>query len=168
MEFGLLGTLEIRGGAIPAGRRKERALLALLLLNANRVVPRERLIDELWGAEPAEHVVKRLQVYVSQLRKLLPALALRTRTPGYVVEVEPDLVDALRFERLVSAARAVDPTRASSLLREALGLWRGPALAEFDEPFARVEAARLEELRLVALEERVEADLALGRDAELV
>ena len=168
MEFRLLGTLEIRGGAIPAGRRKERALLALLLLNANRVVPRERLIDELWGEEPAAHVVKRLQVYVSQLRKLLPALALCTRQPGYVVEVEPQRVDALRFEQLVAAARGGDPGRASSLLEEALGLWRGPALAEFDEPFARVEAARLEELRLVALEERIEADLALGRRGELV
>jgi DNA-binding SARP family transcriptional activator len=168
MEFGLLGTLEIRGGALPPGRRKERALLALLLLEANRVIPRERLIDELWGEDPPGTAVKGLQVYVSQLRKLLPALVLRTRQPGYVLEAEPDAIDVLRFERLVNAARGAEPARASELLREALGLWRGPALAEFDEPFARSEAARLEELRLVALEGRVAADLALGRDTELV
>ena len=171
MEFGLLGPLEVRGGdgplRLPA--RKQRALLALLLLHANRVVARERLIDLLWGEAPPESAVKALQVYVSQLRKLLPAGILVTRAPGYLLEVEPKAVDLLRFERLVAEARAADPARASSLLAEALGLWRGPPLAEFrEEPFARVEARRLEDLRLAALEERIEADLALGRHAELV
>jgi DNA-binding SARP family transcriptional activator/tetratricopeptide (TPR) repeat protein len=170
MEFGLLGTLEIRGhdGSLPSGRRKERALLALLLLEANRVVPRDRLINELWRDDPPERAVKRLQVHVSQLRKLLPALTLRTRSSGYVLEVDPDAIDVSRFERLSEAARGADPQRASSLLHEALGLWRGPALVEFDEAFARVAAARLEELRLVALEEQFDADLALGHDAGLV
>ena len=107
-----------------------------------------------------------MQVYVSRLRKLLPAGRLVTRSPGYVLEVEPEAVDLSRFERLVATRATPIPTRASRLLREALALWRGPALAEFDdEPFARVEAARLEELRLAALEERIEADLALGRHA---
>src|SRR5205085_4870155 len=109
-----------------------------------------------------------VQVYVSQLRKLLPPGMLVTRAPGYLLAVEPEAVDLLRFERLVDAARGADPVRASSLLTEALGLWRGPPLAEFgDEPFARIEAGRLQDLRLAALEERIEADLALGRHREL-
>jgi DNA-binding SARP family transcriptional activator len=171
VEFGLLGPLEVRGDEEPLRlpARKQRALLALLLLHANRVVGRERLIDQLWGEDPPETAVKALQVYVSQLRKLLPAGMLMTRPPGYVLEVEPEAVDLLRFERLVAEARACEPARASVLLREALGLWRGPPLAEFgEEPFARVEATRLEDLRLAALEERIEADLSLGRHAELV
>jgi DNA-binding SARP family transcriptional activator len=171
VEFGLLGPLEVRGDEEPLRlpARKQRALLALLLLHANRVVGRERLIDQLWGEDPPETAVKALQVYVSQLRKLLPAGMLMTRPPGYVLEVEPEAVDLLRFERLVAEARECEPARASVLLREALGLWRGPPLAEFgEEPFARVEATRLEDLRLAALEERIEADLSLGRHAELV
>src|SRR5437763_1625828 len=170
MEFGLLGPLEIRTGhgTLPLGRPKEQALLALLLLHANRVVARERLIDELWGESPPETAVKAVQVYVSRLRKLLPAGMLQTRPPGYVLGVEPETVDLLRFERLVGEARGAAPARAAELLREAVALWRGPALAEFvEEPFARVERARLENLRLAALEERIEADLALGRDSEL-
>src|SRR5207249_10890467 len=107
------------------GRPKQRALLALLLLNANRVVPRERLIDELWGEQPPETAVKAVQVYVSQLRKLLPAGMLVTRAPGYLLEVEPEAVDLLRFERLVAAAHSVDPAPASSLLGDRPGLLRG-------------------------------------------
>ena len=171
MEFGLLGTLEVRAGdgPLPLGGPKQRALLALLLLHANRVVARERLIDELWGEDPPETAVKAVQVYVSRLRKLLPEGMLVTRPPGYLLEVEPEALDLQRFERLVAEARKADPARASTLLREALGLWRGPPLAEFgEEPFARVEAGRLQDLRLAALEERIEADLALGRHAELV
>jgi DNA-binding SARP family transcriptional activator len=171
IEFGLLGTLEVRAGdeLLPLGQPKQRALLALLLLHANRVLARERLIDELWGEDPPETAVKAVQTYISQLRKLLPAGMLLTRSPGYLLEVEPEAVDLLRFERLVAEARRADPARASSLLGEALALWRGPPLAEFgEEPLVRVEAGRLEDLRLGALEERIEADLALGLDAELV
>jgi DNA-binding SARP family transcriptional activator len=171
MEFRLLGPLEIRtsDGTLPLGGEKQRALLALLLLNANRVVARDRLVDELWGERPPETAVATIQVYVSRLRKLLPEGTLATRPPGYVLAVEPDAVDLQRFERLVGAARDADPARSSELLREALALWRGPPLAEFaEEPFARAAAGRLEELRLAALEQRVEADLELGRHAELV
>jgi DNA-binding SARP family transcriptional activator len=171
MEFGLLGPLEVRGevGPLELGQRKQRALLAMLLLQANRTVSRERLIDGLWGESPPETAVTSVQVYVSRLRKSLPDGVLLTRPPGYVVQVEPEEVDLLRFERLVADARGGAPARAAALLREALGLWRGPPLVEFaQEPFARVEAGRLEELRLAALEQRVEADLALGRHADLV
>jgi DNA-binding SARP family transcriptional activator/class 3 adenylate cyclase len=170
-EFRLLGPLEARIGdrPLPLGGAKQRALLALLLLNANRVVSRERLIDELWGDNPPETAVTSVQVYVSRLRKLLPPEALVTRPPGYLLEVEPESLDLMRFERLLSDARQADSERASRLLREALQLWRGEALAEFSsEPFARVEGARLQDLRLAALEERIEADLALGRHTELI
>jgi DNA-binding SARP family transcriptional activator len=171
MEFGLLGPLEVRAGEgpLPLGAPKQRALLALLLLNANRVVARGRLIDELWGEEPPETAAKAVQVYVSRLRKLLPAGMLVTRPPGYLLKVEPEAVDLWRFERLVAEAREGEPAAAATLLRQALALWRGPPLAEFaEEPFARVEAGRLQDLRLAALEERIEADLALGRHADLV
>src|SRR5262245_24788872 len=171
MEYRLLGPLEVRTGdaRLPLGGAKQRALLALLLLNANRVVARDRLVDELWGESPPETAVATIQVYVSRLRKLLPEGTLVTRAPGYVLAAGPDAVDLGRFERLVQAARDAGPARASELLGEALGLWRGPPLAEFrEEPFARPEAARMHELRLAALEQRIEADLALGRDAELI
>src|SRR6266550_6238470 len=100
MEFGLLGPLEIRtgDGPLPLGRPKQQALLALLLLHANRVISREHLIDELWGESPPETAVKAVQVYVSQLRKLLPPGMLVTRAPGYMLAVDPESVDLLRFE----------------------------------------------------------------------
>src|SRR5262245_1288728 len=169
MDYRVLGPLEALrdDGPLALGGAKQRAVLALLLLNANRVVSQERLIDELWGDEPPPTGVTTIQVYVSRLRKLLPADALQTRPPGYLLAIEPEQVDLSRFERLVAEARTADPGRASELLREALGLWRGPALGEFEEVFFRVEAGRLEELRLAALEERIEADLALGRQREL-
>jgi DNA-binding SARP family transcriptional activator len=171
MDFALLGPLEVWAGDGPLalGPPKQRALLALLLLSANRVVSRERLIDGLWGDDPPETAVKSVQVYVSRLRKLLPEGMLLTRAPGYLLAVGDDALDLGRFERLVEEARAARPQQAAVLLRGALGLWRGPALAEFDdEPFARFEAARLDELRFGALERRIEADLALGRHSELV
>jgi DNA-binding SARP family transcriptional activator len=171
MEFRLLGPLEVRDHdrTVALGGVKQRALLALLLLNANRVVSRERLIDELWGESPPETSVASVQVYVSRLRKLLPPGTLVTRPPGYLLAVEPQSVDVQRFRRLTAEARSANPGEASRLLEEALGLWRGAALAEFgEEPFARVEGGRLEELRLVALEDRVEVELALGRHRELV
>jgi predicted ATPase/DNA-binding SARP family transcriptional activator len=159
VEYRVLGPLEVRKGDEPLalGGSKQRALLALLLLNANRVVSRDRLIDGLWGEEPPDTAVTTIQVYVSRLRKLLPEGALVTRPPGYVLEVEPDELDLERFERL----------RASGLAEDALALWSGPALAEFSEPFARVEAARLEDLRLATLEERIEAELARGRNVDV-
>ncbi len=170
MEFALLGTLEVRDGGRPVvlGRPKQQALLALLLLHANRVVARARLIDELWGEAPPETAVKAVQVYISQLRKILPTGMLVTRAPGYMLIVDPERIDVLRFERLAAEAGQGDPAHASSLLREALALWRGSPLEEFrEEPFARVERARLNDLRFAALEERIEADLALGRHHEL-
>jgi DNA-binding SARP family transcriptional activator len=171
VEFRLLGTLEARtvGEPLPLGRPKQRALLALLLLHPNCTLSRERLIDALWGESPPETAANAVKTYVSQLRKLLPERMLLTRPPGYLLEVEPEAIDVWHFERLVAAARGADPARASSLLAQALALWRGAPLAEFvDEPFAPVEARRLDELRLVVLEERIDADLALGRHAELV
>jgi DNA-binding SARP family transcriptional activator len=181
VEFRLLGPLEVadRGRPVVVGAGKRRALLALLLLHANEVVPAERLIDELWGERPPATVAKSLHVYVSQLRKELGHGngagdgILRTRGNGYVVEVGPDDVDTRRFERLLAdgrrAADADDPARASETLREAVAMWRGAPLADFAyEPFAQREIARLEELRLVALECRIDADLALGRHADLV
>src|SRR5262245_24726515 len=100
-QFGLLGTLEVRVGGEPValGQPKQRALLAILLLHANRVVARDRLIDHLWGDDPPGTAVKSVQTYVSQLRKLLPPGVLASRAPGYVIEVEPEAVDLLQFER---------------------------------------------------------------------
>jgi len=159
MEYRILGPLEVVEDDRPLslGGAKQRALLALLVLNANRVVSRERLVDGLWGENPPETAVTTVQVYLSRLRKLLPEGALVTRPPAYVLEVAPDELDLERFERL----------RATGDVEGALALWRGPALAEFSEPFARVEAARLEDLRLATLEERIEAELARGRNDDV-
>jgi DNA-binding winged helix-turn-helix (wHTH) protein len=160
MEFRVLGPLEVREDdrSLPLGGAKQRALLALLLLNANRVLSRERLIDELWGEDPPETAVATVQVYVSRLRKVLGAERLVTRRPGYVLQVAPEELDVDEFERLRTSGRPA----------EAVALWRGPALAEFKEPFAEVEGGRLEGLRLAALEDRIDADLERGRHAELV
>ncbi len=171
LQVGLLGAVEVRIGdaLVPVGSLKQRGLLALLALNANRVVPRERLVDGLWGENAPETAAESVQVYVSRLRKVLPPSTLVTRSPGYLLAVPPEAVDVQRFERMLDEAWHAQPARAATLLREALELWRGPPLAEFvDEPFARAEADRLHDLRLRALEERFDADLALGRDAELV
>jgi predicted ATPase/DNA-binding SARP family transcriptional activator len=170
MEYRVLGPLEVLGeeGSLPLGGAKQRALLALLLLDANRVVSRERLIDELWPGDPPETAVTTVQVYVSRLRKLLPDGTLITRPPGYLLQVEPEAIDLQRFETLLADARTAEPERAATLLRQALALWRGAPLAEFSEPFARFERGRLEDLRLEALEQRIGADQALGRDSELI
>jgi YVTN family beta-propeller protein len=175
VDFRILGPLEVEqeGGLLVLGGQKQRALLAVLLLHANEVVARDRLIDELWGEEPPETARTALQVHVSQLRKTLGADRIETRAPGYLLHTEPDAFDLERFERLVGKGRAAlageRAQDAASTLREALSLWRGPPLAELeDAPFAQTERLRLEELRLAALEERIDADLALGRHAELV
>jgi DNA-binding SARP family transcriptional activator len=171
MEFQVLGPLEVRdgGNSLALGAPKQRAVLALLLLHANEPVSVDRLIDDLWGEHPPRTAAKSLQVYVSGLRKFLPSETLLTRTSGYMLRVAEDEFDLARFERLQAQARQTEPARAAELLRDALALWRGPPLADFAyEPWALAEIARLAELRVAALEERVDADLALGRHGELV
>ncbi len=170
MEFRLLGPLEVveDGHSLHLGGPKRRALLALLLLHAGRVVSTERVIDALWGESPPATVAKTLQAHVSRLRKDIGSHRLITRSPGYAVQVEPSELDLARFERLVSEARQSAPGDAAQRLREALALWRGPPLADLAyEPFVQAEIGRLEELRLAALEERIDVDLRLGRHAEL-
>ena len=132
----MLGPLEVRGvgGPLPLGGAKQRALLALLILNANRVVSRDRLVDELWGDEPPETAAATVQVYVSRLRKVLPANVLETRSPGYVLTADSGEIDLPRFEHLVDESRHAQPQEAAKLLRKGLSLWCGPALEEFDEP----------------------------------
>ena len=171
MDFRILGPLEAvaDGGVVALDAAKPRALLAILLLRAGEPVSRDRLIEDLWDGRPPATAAKVLQTYVSQLRKALGSEVIVTRPAGYELVVEPDGLDLHRFERLVTEARGSDPTVAAGRLREALALWRGPPLAEFAyEPWAQAEIARLEELRLSALQDRIDADLALGRDGELV
>ena len=166
MEYRLLGLLEADGTVHLRGA-KPRALLALLLLDAGRTVSARRLIEELWGEDPPASARKMVQINVSHLRKVLPAGALRTDAAGYRLQIDPDSLDLGRFERLAGEGRAAlaagEHETAAERLAAALALWRGPALAEFGEPFAAREGARLEALRLAALEDRIEADLALGR-----
>ena len=175
MEFRILGPFDVveDGEALVLGSGRQRALLAFLLLNANHAVSIERLVDELWGDTPPEKAVKVIQTYVSRLRKLLPEGTLVTTPPGYLARIEPAQLDLHRFERGLEEGQrrlvAHEPAAASTALGEALRLWRGPALVEFaSEPFARSEGPRLEELRLVAVEGRIDADLLLGRHADVV
>jgi DNA-binding SARP family transcriptional activator len=175
VEFSVLGPLEaaVDGDAIRLQAEKPRALLALLLVRRNRVVPVSELVDALWGDEPPETATSALQVYVSQLRKAIGADRVLTKPPGYSLRVHEGELDLDRFEQLVQEAREQldggDAKAAAPHLREALELWRGPALAEFpSEPFAAEAGRRLEEARLGALELRIDADLTLGRYAPLV
>jgi DNA-binding SARP family transcriptional activator len=170
MDFRILGPLEVEedGRVLKLGGAKQRGLLALLLLHANRVVSRDRLIDELWGDEPPETVSTAIQVHVSQLRKALGRDVIVTQAPGYLIRLQDGELDLDRFERSVASARTASPSAAAQLLRDGLALWRGAPLAELDAPFARAGRARLEEQRLAALELRIDADLELGRHAELV
>jgi DNA-binding SARP family transcriptional activator/DNA-binding beta-propeller fold protein YncE len=174
IHFGVLGPLEVTrdGAPIDLGPRKQRAVLAILLLSANRVVPTARLIDDLWGDAPPETARSALQVYIAGLRKALGegGAALTTRAPGYLLAVDNGALDVDRFVALRDQARASgDVRRKAALLHEALELWRGVPLAELDgEPFAAAARLHLEELRLGALEERIDADLELGRHAQLV
>jgi DNA-binding SARP family transcriptional activator/ABC-type branched-subunit amino acid transport system substrate-binding protein/DNA-binding beta-propeller fold protein YncE len=171
MEFRLLGPLEVveRDRSLPLGRGRQRALFALLLLHANEIVSTDRLIDQLWGESPPRTALKSVQVYVSRLRKELGDGRLVTQPPGYVLRVDRSELDLGRFEQLVAEAGRADPEGAAEKLRRALELWRGPALADMAyEPFAQPEIARLEGLRWAATEQRIDADLACGRHAELV
>ena len=173
-EFRILGPLEVADGAnaLPLPGGKAAALLARLLVDANRTVSVDTIVDSLWGDAAPASAIKMVHVYVSQLRKVLPAGVLRTRAPGYVLEVAPEAVDLAQFTRLRGEGRAAlaegDPATASARLRAGLALWRGAALAEFSEPFADAQAAHLEELRIACTEDRIEADLDLGRHADLV
>ena len=171
MDFRILGPLEAYrdGVALATGGPKQRALLALLLLHANEPVSRDVLVDGLWGERPPETAAKALQVYVSQLRRSLGHERVLTSPGGYELVVAPDGLDLLRFEGLIAQARAAPPAAAAAKLREALALWRGRALADVaDAAFAQAETGRLEELRLAAAEGLVDAELALGHEAELV
>ncbi|WP_165900606.1 BTAD domain-containing putative transcriptional regulator [Microbispora triticiradicis] len=183
LDFRLLGTVEVAdaaGTVLDLGPRKQRAVLALLLLNAPHVVPLDQLIDRLWSDEPPSSATGTLQAYISHLRRTLeplrsprsPAQVLRTREPGYLLDLQPDQIDAERFTRAAEAAHAAlaagRPEEADRILRPALALWRGEPLADLaDEPFARSTISRLTETRLSALTVRAEAWLALGRAAEV-
>jgi len=170
MEFRILGPLEVEdeGRVLKLGGVKQRGLLALLLLRANEAVSRDRLIDELWGDQPPETASTAIQVHISQLRKVLGRDVIITQAPGYAVRLENRQLDLERFEDAVTRARAAAPAEAAELLKGALALWRGAPLAELDGPFATAERGRLEEQRLSATEQRIAADLELGRHAELV
>src|SRR4051812_46834184 len=170
VEFRILGPLEVEehGQALEVAGAKHRALLALLLLHGNETVARDRLIEELWGGNPPDTAATALQVHVSKLRKLLGPDVIVTRAPGYRIQVGEGDLDLGRFEKTVARAQAAGAAEAAALLGEALALWRGVPFAELDAPFARAERARLTEQRLWALEQRIDADLELGRNAELV
>jgi len=175
LEFRLLGPLEVsrEGKALRLGGKRQRALLAILLLRRGEVVLTEQLIEELYDGLPPQTAANSVQAHVSRLRKALGDGRLRTAGHGYALDVVPGELDLDRFETLVERGRgelqASDPRRAETSFRGALALWRGPPLADFRySNFAQGEIARLEERRLVATEERIEADLALGRDADLI
>ena len=176
LEFRVLGPLEVvrNGEPIALGGRKQRATLAILLLHANRVVSVDRLADDLYAGAPPVTAVTQVQRQISDLRKTLGASAeIETRPPGYLIRVGDAQVDLHRFERLADEGRQAldrgDPDAASTLLQEALALWRGAPLADLSyEEFAQVPVARLEEIQLAALEDRIEAELALGRHAQLI
>lgn len=181
MKISLLGPLEIQSGAVRLrlGGTKQRAVLAMLVLRANQVVSTDYLIDGLWGQAPPDSAINVVQAYVSRLRKVLgnagtdgPPVDIVRRRPGYLVQLDPEMVDLVRFDRLARAGVAAlpaAPSRAAGLLRDAVALWRGTPLAEFpDEPFAANEGHRLQEQYLAAVAARVDADLMLGRHAELI
>lgn len=172
MEFRVLGPLEVTVGGhdVTPARPKQRALLALLLLRANEVVASEELLEALWGDSPPETAPTALHGHISALRKVLGSQAIETRPPGYVLKTPPEKIDLRRFERLVDEARkANDHARSAELLNEALSLFRGEPLSDLRyEDFAREEIARIDGARLAAVEERIEADLALGGHAELI
>ncbi len=176
MEFRILGSVEVAEGGVPKdlGGLRERTLLARLLLSAGQVVSADRLAEDLWAGEPPAHCMATLRVYISRLRRALGpgSAALLTQPPGYRMVIGVGQLDASRFASLATAGRddlaAGRPAAAAARLREALGLWRGPPLSDVaDFSFAQAEVARLQEARLTAVEDLVEADLACGRHAVL-
>ena len=171
LRYSLLGPLEVErdGEPVEIAGQKQRAVLASLALNAGQVVPTERLITELWGESPPPTAATALQNAVSQLRKALGAEPVVTKAPGYMLAVDRSQVDVHRFEAELDAAKSAGAEERRKLLKGALGLWRGPPLAEFTyESFAQGEIGRLEERRLAAIEDLLEAELKLGNAAELV
>jgi DNA-binding SARP family transcriptional activator len=171
MRFRILGPLEVRDGArlVPLGASKPRALLGMLLLHSNEVVSVDRLEDELWGERPPATAAKLIQGYVHALRKLIGTGALATQAPGYRLHIEPGDLDLLEFQGLTAEARAAPPERAAELRRQALDLWRGPPLADVELAGpARYEVGRLSEQHLATQIELLEAELELGRHAQLV
>jgi DNA-binding SARP family transcriptional activator len=171
LEFRILGPVEVLrdGRPLVLGGKRQRALLAALLLEARRVVPTDRLVHDLWGERPPKTAATSLHNLVSQLRKQLGPEVLATQAPGYVLHVASDQIDAWRFEQLLGDARRAEPLARLELLQRGLALWRGPALADFAfDDFAQSEIRRLEELRLVALGERIDAELELGRHGDVV
>ena len=171
MEFRILGPVSVAVGdrEVTLGGVKQRSLLALLLLHRNEPVSTDRLVDELWGERPPETAQKTVQVYVSQLRKLLGEGRIETHGHGYVLRVGEGELDLDRFQALVEGAQQEEPRGAAASLREALSLFRGEPLQDLAyEPWAQSEIARLREIRLAALEQRLQADLELGRHRALV
>src|SRR5256886_520908 len=172
MDFRILGPLEVwdRGRLLELRRPKQRALLAALLLRAGQAVSVDQLLDDLWGERPPPTAKGSLQNAVSALRKLLGNTVLRTQSPGYLLDVEREAVDLFRFECLLEEARdATSAEERIESLRAALALWRGPPLADLAfEPFVLLEAPHLEDLRISAREELIEARLALGHEVELI
>jgi DNA-binding SARP family transcriptional activator len=171
IEFRILGPLQVMDGdtAVEVAGTKRRAVLARLVLHANEIVRSERLIDDLWGDQAPRNASAALHNHVCRLRKVLGSELLVRRECGYALRVDEDAIDLRRFERLVAAAEPLAASKRSAALAEALRLWRGPALAELGaEPGFRAEIARLDELRIVTLERRIDADLEAGRCGELV
>jgi ABC-type transport system substrate-binding protein/DNA-binding SARP family transcriptional activator/DNA-binding beta-propeller fold protein YncE len=171
VRFSILGPIEVHAddGPLPLGGRRQRSVLAALLLAPNAVVSRDELIAAAWDERPPSSVQQSLDSYVSRLRRVVGSERVERHSPGYLIRIADGELDLQRFEALVAQARDADPGTAAELLREALELWRGPALADLRyEPFAQEAARRLEEQRLEALEIRIDSDLAAGRDGELV
>lgn len=171
LDIRILGPLEVstEAGPIALGGQRQRALLAVLALEPGRVVPTDRLVDLLWGEGAPKTALASLQNAVAQLRKALGPDVVATRSPGYMLDITADQVDSRRFERALSDARHLPPEQRREHLARALASWRGPVLADFAfEGFAQAEIRRLDELWLVAVEERIEADLELGRHGEVI
>lgn len=183
MEFRVLGPLEVLAGGstLPLGGYRQRAVLAALVLRANEVVSTDAIIDAAWGDQPPSSVQGLVRTYVSRLRQLITAaddggasgVRLENRSPGYVLNVAPEQIDARRFERLVDRAReeldAGHLTAASATLGEALGLWRDEMLGDLaTAPFFQPVVARYEQMRLTALEDRLDVQLGLGRHTDVV
>lgn len=175
MKFRVLGSVEVwRGGEwVEVRGSKACTFLATLLMSYNRVVPDSRLVDMLWGESPPMTTPAQIQIYASRLRALLDGDArIERQPPGYRIGITPETLDLARFEQLADQAKGrlaeCDLEGAAALFREALALWRGPALAGVTDHLAAVEQPWLEEARLAVLEDCIDAELALGRHSALI